>query len=67
MGQSLRENLLEAAVATLGVAVFLAITVAVGVTDEGQGLTETGALTIVGGIVVFILLMAGIGYWLASR
>ncbi|MFB6138582.1 MAG: hypothetical protein ABEJ42_09670 [Halobacteriaceae archaeon] len=61
------EKLVEAVVAVGGVLVFVAIAMYAGAGYSGEGLTETGALTLVGGIVVFILLMAGIGYWLAGR
>lgn len=55
-----RETLREAALATVGVAVFIAFLVAGG-SASGNGVGENGAFLMVGGIVAFIVVMAVIG------
>lgn len=55
-----RDTIREALLATVGVVVFLAFLIAAG-TISPDGLTATGAYLILGGIVAFILTMAGIG------
>lgn len=65
MSESL-SALTEAGIAVVAVAVFVAILSAAG-TMSDNGLTETGAYTVVGGMVAFILLMAGVGYWLSTK
>jgi hypothetical protein len=47
------------------VAAFVLLILGIGVTFNDGGLTSTGGLALVGGIVGFILLMAGVGVWLA--
>lgn len=55
----------EAGIAILSVLVFIAILVVAG--TMGSGFGTTSALAVVGGIVVFILLMAAVGYWLSGK
>ena len=55
-----RDTIREALLATVGVVVFLAFLIAAG-SISPDGLTETGAYVILGGIVAFILTMAAIG------
>ncbi|WP_232686893.1 DUF7472 family protein [Halobacterium zhouii] len=65
MSESL-SALTEAGIAVGAVAVFVAILSVAGTMGD-NGLTETGAFTVVGGIVAFILLMAGVGYWISTK
>jgi hypothetical protein len=55
----------EAGIAILAVLVFIAILAVAG--SMGSGFGATSAYAVVGGIVVFILLMAGVGYWLSGK
>ncbi|MFB6266768.1 MAG: hypothetical protein ABEI31_03835 [Halodesulfurarchaeum sp.] len=55
-----RETLRDAALATVGVVVFIAFLIAGGLMHAGNG-GELGALLIVAGIVAFIVVMGGIG------
>ncbi|MFC4550325.1 MULTISPECIES: DUF7472 family protein [Halorussus] len=57
----------EIAVSTAAVGVFVALLMGVGVTYGNGGLTETGALAVVGVIVLFVLLMTGIGFWMSRQ
>lgn len=65
MSESL-SGLAEAGIAGGTVAIFVAILAAAGSMSD-NGLTETGAYLVVGGMVTFILLMAGVGYWLSTK
>jgi hypothetical protein len=56
----------EAGIAILAVLVFIGILVAA-VSMGASGLGATSAYAVIAGIVVFILLMAGIGYWLSGK
>ncbi|WP_158058751.1 DUF7472 family protein [Halorussus halophilus] len=49
------------------VALFVALLMGVGMTYGGNGLTQTGAIAVVGVIVFFVLLMTVVGYWLANQ
>ena len=52
-------------VATAAVVGFLALIVLIGITWGGSGgLTPTGGLALVGGVILFILVMAGVGVYL---
>lgn len=64
--ESERESLVDAALATLGVVVFIAVVVVAG-SMTSNGLSEAGTFTVVGGIVVFLAVMAGIGFYLSTR
>ncbi len=55
----------EAGIAILSTLVFIAILVAAGTMSEGFG--ETGAYGVITAVVVFILVMAGVGYWLSGK
>ncbi|MFB6070000.1 MAG: hypothetical protein ABEJ76_03175 [Halanaeroarchaeum sp.] len=55
-----RDTIREAALAAVGVVVFLAFLVAASVLSP-NGVSTAGAYTIVGGIVAFVLTMAVIG------
>jgi hypothetical protein len=65
MSESL-SALTEAGIAVAAVAVFVVILSVAGSMSE-NGLTETGAYAVIGGMVAFILLMAGVGYWLSTK
>ena len=55
-----RDTLLEAGLATVAVVVFIAFLVAASLMS-GDGVSETGAFLIIGGIVAFALVMAAFG------
>ncbi|MFW5903385.1 MAG: DUF7472 family protein [Halolamina sp.] len=62
-----RETIVETGAAILPVLVFIVLLVYLGSNYSSNGdLTETGGLVVVGLLVLFILGMAGIGYWLAN-
>lgn len=52
-------------VSIVAVAVFIGVIVGIGVTFDNGGLGSTGGLALVGSIVLFVLLMAGIGVFLS--
>lgn len=58
-----RETVVEAVTATVAVALFIAI-LAVAGTMGGEGLSQQGAYTVIGGIVAFVFVMSGLGLWL---
>ncbi|MFC7167270.1 DUF7472 family protein [Halospeciosus flavus] len=58
-----RETVVEAALATFSVALFIVI-LAVAGTMGGPGLSQQGAYTVVGGIVAFVIVMSALGLWL---
>lgn len=65
-----RETVVEVAVSVVSVGLFVVLIVAVGVlfrSSEGSGFTDTGALALVGAIVLFVLVMAGVGFVLDRR
>lgn len=62
-----RETLIEIAVSVLGVGLFIVATILVGAMFNQDGLTEDGAFALLGVIVVFVLVMAVVGYWLSGR
>ncbi|WP_318567831.1 DUF7472 family protein [Salinigranum marinum] len=53
-------------VSIAAVAVFIGVIVGIGVTFDDGGLGSTGGLALVGSIVLFVLLMAGIGVFLSQ-
>lgn len=61
-----RETLVEAGTATAVVGLFVAVMVVAG-TMSTEGLSPTGAYTVIGGIVAFVLVMSIAGYWLTLR
>lgn len=62
-----RETLRDIAVSVGAVGVFIALLAWVGTTYSNNGLTETGAIAVVAVIVFFVLLMTGIGVWMAYQ
>ncbi|MFC6731372.1 MULTISPECIES: hypothetical protein [unclassified Haladaptatus] len=62
-----RDALVEIVVSTVAVVLFVAVVVAVGATYTRDSLSSQGALALVGTIVGFVLLMAGIGFWLSRK
>ena len=62
-----KETRREILVGVLSVGVFVALLMGVGVTYSDDGLTQTGALAVVGVIVAFVVLMSGVGYWMAQQ
>jgi hypothetical protein len=63
-----RETVVEAAVSIAGVFVFIAAVTVVGTRfNSNGGLTATGGLAMLGAIVLFVLVMAGVGVWLAGQ
>ncbi|WP_276279830.1 DUF7472 family protein [Halorussus caseinilyticus] len=62
-----QETRREILVGVVSVGVFIALLMWVGATYGDGSLTQTGAIAAVGVIVVFVLLMAGVGYWMAQQ
>lgn len=62
-----RETWVEVAVSALAVGGFIAAVTLVGVTYGADGLSEQGAMALVGLIVAFIAVMTVTGYWLSAR
>jgi hypothetical protein len=63
-----RETVVEASVSFVAVLVFIGAVVAVGSTYRTNGhLSRTGGLAIVGAVVLFILVMTGVGLWFANQ
>jgi len=62
-----REAVVEAALVAAGVVVFIAVVVVGGTFGGSDHLGSQGALTVVGGIVAFLFVMTGIGFYLASQ
>ncbi|MFC3477951.1 DUF7472 family protein [Halobacterium litoreum] len=56
----------EAGIAILSALVFVGILVA-GATMTADNFGETGAYVVVTAIVAFILVMAGVGYWISTK
>ena len=53
-------------VSLVAVAVFIGIIIGIGVTFHDGGLGSSGGLALIGSIVLFIILMAGVGIFLAD-
>jgi|GEM_PF-1849498 len=62
-----RETLVEAALAVASVGVFIVIALVAGLLFDGSGLSQPGALTLVGGMVAFIVVMTALGFWLSDQ
>ena len=62
-----RETVLEIAVSVGAVGVFVAIIVGIGVTYGGRGLSSQGGVALLAAIAGFVLLMTGVGFFLARR
>jgi hypothetical protein len=58
------ETLREIAVSVAAVGLFIALILVIGVT-YGSSLGSAGGLALVGSIVVFVLVMAGVGFFLS--
>lgn len=56
-----RETVVEAAVSIGTVLAFVVVLIIVGSSYGGQQLDSTGALAIIGAIVAFVFVMAGVG------
>lgn len=61
-----RRTLIEILVSVVSVGIFVAALIGIGVVFSSDGIGEQGALALIGVIVLFILLMTGIGYWLSA-
>lgn len=61
-----RETLIQIVVSAGSVGLFVAAIILVGVIFSEDGLTNQGALALVAVIALFVVLMAGIGYWLSG-
>lgn len=62
-----REMLIQIGVSLVGVGVFIGAIVLIGLFFTDNGLTEQGALGLIGAIILFILVMTALGYWLSAR
>jgi hypothetical protein len=62
LGAEMRRKIV---VSVLAVAVFVGVIVTIGVTYDNGGLDATGGLALIGSIVLFILLMAVVGFWIS--
>jgi hypothetical protein len=51
----------------VSVGVFIVAMFVVGSQFESGGITGTGALEMVGVITLFVLVMTGVGFWLANQ
>jgi hypothetical protein len=54
------------AISVAAVGVFVAFVVGIGTTYDDGGLGSSGGLALVGAIVLFVLLMAGVGFLLSD-
>lgn len=61
-----REMLIQIGVSLVGVGVFIVAIILIGLFYTDNGLTEQGALGLIGSIIVFILVMTALGYWLSA-
>lgn len=61
-----RDTLVEAGAALLSVLIFVAILI-VGAGNGESGLNPTGAYTVIGGIVAFVVVMSVVGFWLSTK
>jgi hypothetical protein len=63
-----RETILQAGISFAAVLLFIAATVVIGTTFRTNGnISGTGGLAIIGAIAFFIVLMTGVGFWLAYQ
>ena len=60
-------TLRDIVVSVVSVGLFIAATLVVGNQYDSGGLTEQGALALIAVMVGFILLMTGVGVWLAHQ
>lgn len=61
-----REMLVQIGVSVVGVGAFILAVVYIGLEYSENGMTEGGALGLIGAIVGFIVLMTALGYWLSG-
>jgi hypothetical protein len=61
------DTLRDIVVSVVSVGVFIVAMFIVGSQFESGGVTGTGALEIVGVITLFVLVMTGVGFWLANQ
>ncbi len=61
-----RDTLIEAGAALLSVLIFVAILI-VGAGNGESSLDPSGAYTVVGGIVAFVVVMSVVGFWLSTK
>jgi len=62
-----RETIVEITAAVVPVVLFIAFLLYLGSKyTEGEDLTSTGGLAVIGLLALFILAMAGVGYYLAN-
>lgn len=63
-----RETVVEVVVSTGAVVLFVAVIIAIGtVFSGGSSLTDEGGLALVVSIVLFVLVMTGVGYVIGGR
>ncbi|WP_115863139.1 DUF7472 family protein [Halorussus litoreus] len=62
-----QDTLREIVVGVGSVGLFVGLLYWVGTTYGNGGLSETGALAVVGMIVAFVLLMTGVGFWMSRQ
>lgn len=62
-----RETVVEIAVSVVSVGLFIAVIVGIGSTYNSDGLTNQGALALIGAIAGFVVLMSLVAYFLAGR
>ncbi|PSQ02428.1 hypothetical protein BRC94_01670 [Halobacteriales archaeon QS_5_70_17] len=62
-----RETVVEIAVSVVSVGLFIAVIVGIGSTYNSDGLTNAGALALIGAIAGFVVLMSLVAYFLAGR
>lgn len=62
-----RETVLEIAVSTVTVGLFIAVIIGIGSTFNDGGLSQQGALALIGSIAGFVVLMTLVAVFLARR
>ncbi|MUV89383.1 hypothetical protein GJ629_05260 [Halapricum sp. CBA1109] len=65
-----RDDATELTAVVIGVALFIGVLAFVGMqygTEAGRAVRSGGGLALVGSLVFFVLMMAGIGFWIAER
>lgn len=60
-----RDTVVEIVISLAAVSLFITALVTIGTTYNDAGFSTDGAFALIGTIVVFVLLMAGVGLWLA--
>jgi hypothetical protein len=62
IGAEMRRKII---VSVLAVGVFVGIILGIGITYDSGGLDPSGGLALIGSIVLFVLLMAVVGFWIS--